>query len=79
MFVVSTDKAHPGSSTSCAFRRDPQFHPRIQVGRPPVSDSTGGHMTQAGPANYSSLDPAQPLVQELASHSGQMESPGDFS
>lgn len=35
-------------------------------------------MTQAGPANYSSLFLAQPFVQELACDSNQIVSPGDL-
>lgn len=53
--------------------------PGIQEELPSPPDSTEGHMTQADPANESSLALAQPRVQELACHPSRMESPEESS
>ena len=52
VFVMASDNVHPGSSRSCVFRRNLQLYPRGSGGALlPFSDSTSGHVIQAGPAN----------------------------
>lgn len=78
MVVMPPDNAHPGSFVSYTFGKNPQPHPRSQVGLSPLSGSTGRHMTQEGPANDSSLSLAQVFVRESACHPRQRETSGDF-
>lgn len=59
--IVPPDDAHPGSYRACIFGRNLQPQPRNSRGLTPVYDATGGHMTQADPATYSSLFLHNPL------------------